>query len=162
MTTIVYCAGIMAADSRAYSGNRDYMGSKAKIERLEDGTLIGCSSTIVGGGEAVRAWYKEGADPKAELPKSFSFMVAKPNGELFTAVDIAYLSGPLEAPFMGIGTGGDIALGCMAAGKNAIEAVRLTCRWDIWSDLPIYAASHAGPMPRMRVDLPPDMFRWLD
>ncbi len=161
MTTIAYRDGIMAADSRAYSGNRDYMGAKAKIERLEDGTLIGVSSTVVGGGEEVREWVKAGTNPKAELNKGFTLLLVKPDGKVFVAVDTTLLSGPLTADFFAVGTGSDIALGAMGMGATAIKAVEVGCRLDPWSALPIYAGNHSGKMPMLLVDLPLEMFHWL-
>lgn len=50
MTTIAYRNGVMAADTRAYSGGKLPIGTKTKIERLEDGTLLGVSSITPGGG----------------------------------------------------------------------------------------------------------------
>lgn len=162
MTTIAYKAGVMAADSRAYSGNRDFAGAKAKIERLEDGTLVGSSSTIVGGGEQVRQWYKDGCDPQAKINEKFTLLIAKPNGELYIAESVALLAGPLNAEFMAIGTGSDIALGVMEAGGNAVRAVKAACKFDVWSEVPIYAASHSGDMPKILVDLPVGQFIWIE
>lgn len=40
MTTVVYRDGVMAADSRAYAGYNTTLGSKSKIRKLADGTLL--------------------------------------------------------------------------------------------------------------------------
>ena len=47
MTIIAYRDGIMAADSRAYTGDPDPIGVKQKI-RWHDGELLGASSRAVG------------------------------------------------------------------------------------------------------------------
>jgi hypothetical protein len=166
MTTIVYRNGVMAADSRGYSGNREPLGRKQKIKRLASGTLVGCSSTKVGGGEAIIRWYEAGCPfkPEMELPDTFTLLVVHPNGESFRADDKLMMAGPVFADYHAIGSGSEIALGAMAYSGlcNAIEAVRVACIHDVWSDPPIYAASHEGPMPRLRVDLPPDQIIWID
>jgi hypothetical protein len=43
----------------------------------------------------------------------------------------------LEAAPVAFGTGGDIALGAMGAGKTAMEAVALAARWDLKTGGPI-------------------------
>ena len=105
MTTIAYRDGVMAADSRAYSGTRFPVGSKVKCRRLEDGTLLGISSTVPGEAEAVARWFEAGADPKAgpaSEPKH-TLLAVRPNGEVFYSDDSYFLSGPLSGEFFAIG-----------------------------------------------------------
>lgn len=148
MTTIAYRAGVMAADSRGYSGNRTPVGSKAKIERLEDGTLIGASCTIAGGAEAIRKWYCDGMpkEPAYALPEAFTLLIVKPNGEALYGNDAHMLAGPLTADFYAIGSGCDYALGAMEMGADAKTAVEVACKLDVWSDCPIYCVSHDGDL----------------
>lgn len=145
MTTIAYRHGVMAADSRAYAGFNAALGSKTKIRRLEDGTLIGCSSNQVGLGEAVIDWYVRGAKPD-DAPKSaeinLSLLVVKPSGEAFFANDGFHLSGPIRADFFAIGTGHAAAQGAMHMGASAQEAVEIACRVDVWSGLPVVVLRH--------------------
>ena len=141
MTTIAYRNGVMAADSRAYSGGKLPIGSKVKIEKLEDGTLLGVSSITPGGGEAVRQWYKEGCnkDNPFIVPEKFSLLVVKPNGEVWFASDNLLLTGPLQAEYFAVGSGEDFALGAMAAGAGPEAAVEIACQLDVWSDGPVIA-----------------------
>lgn len=139
MTTIAYRDGIMAADSRAYSGNRFPVGEKTKIRLLDDGTLIGVSSTVPGEGEAVIQWFAAGADPKdgpSASPKH-TLLAVRPGGEVFFADDSYFISGPLKAEFFAIGSGGEYAQGAMAMGASAEQAVRIACRLDPWSAEPV-------------------------
>lgn len=135
------------------------------MRRLADDTLIGASSTVVGGAGWAMDWYAAGAPAKAGeaelLPDTFQLLVAKPDGSVYYAKDHGALTGPLEGPFFATGSGEDYALGAMAAGCDAVTAVRHTCSLDVWSDLPLYACSHDGKMPKLYVPLPPDQFRWL-
>lgn len=148
MTTIAYRDGVMAGDSRAYSGNRAPIGNKVKVERLRDGTLLGVSSTVPGGAETVRRWWD---DRDLDLPSAFSLLAVKPNGDVYYASDTPHLSGPLRAPFFAIGSGNELALGAMEMGAAAVEAVRAAAKHDPWTGLPIYAVRHDAAA-RWRVD----------
>jgi 20S proteasome alpha/beta subunit len=148
MTTIVYRGGVMAADSRAYGGYNVSLGSKIKIRRLPDGTLVGCSSTQPGLGEAIVEWYARGARPVAAPNKGdgkFSLLVVRPDGTALYANDGFYLSGPLAAPFFAIGSGEGPAMGAMHAGCSAKQAVEIACKVDVWSEPPIVTLTHGLP-----------------
>lgn len=162
MTTIAYRAGVMAADSRAYGGSKLPIGEKCKIKRLDNGTLIGVTSTIVGASSAVMAWYEAGcpAKPEVDLPESFSLLVVEHERKAFYAENKPLLSGPLHADFFAIGSGEEYALGALAFGANAVQAVAMACKLDVWSELPVYATSHSGEVPKIKVDLPPESFIW--
>lgn len=145
MTTIVYRAGVMAADTRAYAGFNAALGQKTKIRRLDDGTLVGCSSNQVGLGEAVMDWYAAGAAadkaPKATESK-FSLLVVKPDGQGFYACDNFLLSGPIAGEFFAVGSGEGVAQGALHRGASAAEAVEIACRVDVWSGLPVITLTH--------------------
>lgn len=141
MTTIVYRDGVMASDSRAYSGDKHPIGEKLKIRRLKDGTLIGASSTEPGTGEKVLDWYEAGRPEGFELTE-FTFLAAHPNGEVYYATGGPNLTGPLTAEFFTIGSGEQYAHGACLMGATAVEAVRAGCLADAWTDFPIFAASH--------------------
>lgn len=144
MTTIAYRAGVMASDSRAYSGYKSSIGEKVKIERLKDGTLLGVSSTLPGAAENIRQWYKDGCpkDTYYALPEKFTLLAVKSNGEAYYADDNLMLSGPLKAEYFAIGSGGDFALGALAFGSTAIEAIQIACKLDVWSEEPFYCLTH--------------------
>jgi 20S proteasome alpha/beta subunit len=137
VTTIAYRDGVLAADTRGYAGDARPLGQKSKIERLEDGTLIGVSSSIPGGGETVRRWYADGRPNDIELPANFTMIAISREGDVFYAKDMPHLSGPLRAPYFAIGSGADFALGALEAGMSAKGSVLLACRLDVWSDEPV-------------------------
>lgn len=137
MTTIVYRDGVLAADSRAYRGDKSPLGTKVKIHRLWDGSLFGASSNCVGADTLLRRWVEEGCPSQKSgdiKPDSFEMILIRPNGEVFFAHDNLDLSGPLEAPFFAIGSGEQYALGALEMGADAVRAVRVACEFDVWSD----------------------------
>lgn len=136
----------MAADSRAYAGYNAVVGTKMKIRRLEDGTLLGCSSVLPGFGESVLDWYARGgkiddAPSKPAEPK-FTLLVVKPSGVAYYASDSFHLSGPLEGPFFTIGSGEHAAQGALRCGVSAERAVEIACEVDVWSARPIITLRH--------------------
>lgn len=146
MTTIAYKKGLMVADSRAYSGGRDPIGEKCKIECLADGTLLGVTCTIPGGGEAIRRWYKDGCPKECDyhLPEQFTLLAVRPDGSADFANDAKMISGPIFAKQYAIGSGADYALGAMVHHADARQALAVAIELDVWSDFPIYILGHDG------------------
>lgn len=146
MTTIAYTAGVMAADTRAYAGFNAVLGSKTKIRRLPDGTLLGCSTNQVGFGEAVLDWFERGHDlanaPKAAGELKFSLLAVLASGDAFYASDSFHLSGPIHGEYFAVGSGEAVAQGAMRAGADAKRAVEIACECDVWSGLPVVTISH--------------------
>lgn len=135
----------MASDTRAYAGFNTSLGEKRKIRRMDDGTLIGCSSNVPGLSEAVLNWYESGADPE-KSPKAaetnFALLVVRPNGEAFYAKDEFFLSGPLSAEFFAIGSGEGAAHGALRMGASAERAVEIAAEVDVWTGLPAVSLQH--------------------
>lgn len=145
MTTIAYRDGVMAADSRAYAGFNTVLGTKMKIRRCANGTLIGCSTNQVGLSEALLTWVEAGADvdatPRCPEPK-FALLVVQPDGKAFYAHDSFNLTGPISADFFAIGSGEGLAQGAMHHGASAEEAVLIACKCDVWSGPPVVTLCH--------------------
>ncbi len=139
MTTIVFRDGALAADSRAYSGDKIGIGSKTKIHRLEDGSLVGCATTEVGFSERFVAWLKAGKPDDFVVPNEIDFQAlhVQPDGGVFYYHNSYFPTGPLEAEFFAIGSGAQFALGAMQMGAGAIVALEVACELDLWSDLPL-------------------------
>jgi hypothetical protein len=145
MSVVVYRDGVMAADTRAWSGHGGVpMGRKIKIERLDDGTLIGATSADVGANEALRKWYKEGADPDLDIgcKDGFSFIAVAPDGKAMIAIGTLKLSGPIEGEYFAIGSGCEFALGAMLHGASAVEAVETACTLSMTCALPATVLTH--------------------
>lgn len=140
MTTIVYRSGILAADSRAYSGGREPMGDKVKVHTLGNGLgYAGVSSSIPGGAERVIAWLNAEQPEDFDLPEKFTALMLDQDGKVYYACDTRYMSGPLTGDFFAIGSGNEYAIGAMKRGASAIEAVKVAIDCDVWSGPPINA-----------------------
>lgn len=127
MTTIATDGVTMAGDGARCRNDIIVALSAAKVNRLSDGSLLGCS------GEsadciALRLWIdggQEGPRPKAN---SLSGLHLKSNG------DLLYYSEkgppvPAELPATA-GSGGELALGALLAGASPAEAVRIAALRD--------------------------------
>jgi hypothetical protein len=136
MTTVAIKDGIIAADSAVYDRGT-LVGTCHKLTRLRDGTII----TGTGGWDSLttfREWYANG--PKSERPRlgdSFEAFVIKPNGASYW-YGIAALPTRLNiGKFHALGSGYQIAMGAMAAGASAIEAVKIACKLDSGTEAPV-------------------------
>jgi hypothetical protein len=78
-------------------------------------------------------WLRNGADPAkfgADKPDCCVILI-KPSGDLFLAEDGLYFSGPIKSQFHAIGSGAKYALGAMAHGATAEQAVGVACQFDM-------------------------------
>lgn len=136
MTTIVYRDGVLASDSRAYSGDSGPIGFKKKIHRLSNGALLGISSSKVGLPEAIVRWFEsEGEDHPGDKFEELHFqaLLITPDGEVYYYHDSLAPSGPLHGQFHAIGTGDQYALGAMTCGATADAAVMVAMQHDVWT-----------------------------
>lgn len=135
MTTIVYRDGILAADTRGYSGDVTPIGSKRKIFTLENGGLVGVSTPNPGFSEAIVKWMNNGRDLN-DTPvddPSFSALYIDANGEVFYFDDGYTPSGPLTAEYFAIGSGRAYAYGALSMGASSVEAVRAASDHDVFT-----------------------------
>lgn len=142
MSTFVLKDGILAADSRAFSGGSRYIGLKTKIFVLQDKTVVGCSTNQPGFAEAFSAWVAAGMNPNpAETPEigqgGFEALVIDPEGNVFYFNDGFYPTGPLTADFFAIGSGAEYAMGALECGASAEQAVAVACKFDHWTAEPV-------------------------
>jgi hypothetical protein len=64
------------------------------------------------------------------------------NGEALYMTGPDFVSGPLTAEFFAIGSGEQYAQGALEMGATAVEAVRVACKCDNFTDFPIHEISH--------------------
>lgn len=156
MTTIAYRDGIMACDS-CWSENKAVDTLQTKIERLPSGALLGSAGD--NDNRQIKKLFANVKTP-AGLPDKAAILAIRceyagilvlPRGRVFK-ISATHLSEAhwdsdfdddvglweISLPFCGIGTGKEFAMGAMAAGKNAAEAVRIACRFDINSRPPVH------------------------
>jgi ATP-dependent protease HslVU (ClpYQ) peptidase subunit len=138
MTTIAFKDGILAADSQETHGEMPVFCRK--IYRHNHGWMAVAGESMPA--LVMTAWWQAGHkdEEKPEFADDASFVcLIHDGGQLFVIDrDCVALRILLEDPrFFAIGTGADLAMGAMAAGAGAAEAVRLACKLDINSGLPV-------------------------
>lgn len=157
MTTICYRDGVMAADSRAYSGDKVPIGTKQKIHVMPNGALLASSSTLVGMPEAFTEWVRRTIVNKeavraASTDENFGVqsILVWPDGEVFYWCDGRHWAGPVKAEFFALGSGDQYAYGAMKAGASAEKAVRIACECDTWSSEPVQVVTLADGIEQAR------------
>lgn len=157
MTTVAYKDGIMACDS-CWSDNESWDTSQTKIKRLSSGALLG-SAGDNDSRQIERLFDKvktpAGLPDKAAvlaLRVSYGGIIVLPRGRVFK-IGAIHMSEAhwdkdmdddvgvweISGPFCAVGSGKEFALGAMAAGKGALEAVKIACRFDLNSRAPTYS-----------------------
>ena len=133
MSIVAYDGRIVAADRQSTNSDTRREVQKIFLIDTEYGkeivAFVGCMS----GGLAMMEWYENGADPSI-LPQS-------QNTDSGAVLSVFHKDGvdtyenhipmPINDPFWAWGSGRDIALGAMAHGANAIEAVEIASRFNI-------------------------------
>lgn len=140
MTTIAYRDGILAADSASWDANGIYFGRTRKIHKLADGSLLagaGSNSMLL----RVVNWLNHDCDfpdvdPEKETDR-FQGLLIEPGRRVFYMDQSLEQSEFVDLPFVAIGSGRELALGAMAMGATAREAVMIACQFDAHSRGPV-------------------------
>lgn len=146
MTTIAYRDGIMAADSRAYAGDRRPIGFKQKIRRLANGGLFAATSKNPGMTDRLYRWVEEfGVEKDHPEELDVGALVIMPGGAVWYYAGHRSFTGPLTADFFTIGSGEDYAVAAMSMGATAIEAVKIAMQHDVFTAGPIQVEALDAP-----------------
>jgi hypothetical protein len=151
MTTIAYKAGMMACDS-CWTHNDLQVTSLSKIVRLSSGALLGQAGDNDGREMAI---FLDKIKTERNLPTrrqlldlrlNFHGLLVLPNGGIFSVAcredpldyrdEVGFT--PISRKFTSCGSGYELAIGAMAAGKTAREAVAIACDFDINSRGPVH------------------------
>ena len=148
MSVVVYHKGVMAADSRAYSGSAHPAGNKLKIHRLKDGSIVGITSNQVGMPEAFVEWLNNGGSRDDLMPASpsLSAIVVSPSGDI-ALYDDGYTPSRVWGDTFTIGSGRKYALGAIAMGADAKRAVEVAIEHDLWCGGPITSLALNDTLP---------------
>jgi len=133
MTTIAYRDGVIAADSQCDSG--DFRDCTAiKVARNDRGDLCGAAGDLPTA-QRVLAWFEAGE--KGDEPR---YRKEEANGEGFIvrrdgSIEIMDDGGhyTIKASYYATGSGRKFALGAMAAGATAEQAVEAAMKHDIYT-----------------------------
>ena len=152
MTTVAYCDGIMACDSRLSVGH-SHMTKCEKIFRLKSGALFGvCGDDDTRDLErilhnVITADDLPSREQLAECKLEGEYLLVLPNKEIWH-IDIEmrswdntdeWMAGlrQIKEKFIAIGSGSEYATGAMEFGASAEEAVRCATKWDLYSAPPV-------------------------
>lgn len=149
MTTIAYRDGILAADSHAtYGGGSAHKHTcrklfrKTIIENKKKVDVIIATAGDSSPGLVFVDWYGSGKpipDTFLHIGGEFLCLVLTPKG-LFE-FDIYCRGEEVMDDFYAIGSGAPFALGAMAAGKCAYDAVRIAAKYDPYTGGKIHKES---------------------
>lgn len=164
MTIIAWKAGIMACDS-CWATNDVIDNLACKIYRLKNGGLMGQA----GDNDArdVAALFDSVKDPRTfpsrkelhEFRLDFLGLLVLPKGRVFKVSTTNQLLENCEddigiweimLPYAAIGSGHEIAIGAMSAGKSAAEAAAIACRHVTSCRPPIHTRPLEVPKPKLR------------
>lgn len=132
MTVIAWDGKTLAADRMSTCA--DMPRITRKLRRLGNGEVAAITGDEDMGCRLIR-WYEDGADP-AKWPES-------QRGDNWSRLIVLSADGlkfyerephPMRCldPFMAFGSGRDFAMGAMAMGASAEEAVNVACRFNIF------------------------------
>lgn len=151
MTTIVFRDGIIAADNQVTSEGGTRLGTRAKLLRIGDGVFgfAGDVNAVERASTYLRALYGQsrgfaalfGHIPhRPDLPEG-SVTVIEVSRRGVRMYGASLFPEPIAGPYFAIGSGRDFALGALAMGATAAEAVRAAIQFDVYSGGPIQALS---------------------
>lgn len=130
VTIIAYKDGVMAADTATFQGDLK-IARTSKIVRRADGALAGASGRT-GTIQKFNVWFLAGAsgefDPKCEEDGFMAIMISAAG--IVSKMNFAGEIYSVYAPFYANGAPEDFALGAMAAGASAEEAVKLCIEYS--------------------------------
>lgn len=149
MTTIAYTKGVMAGDTCMTSAGQRY-GRMQKVSRLKSGALYGHAGdadhrALVKFLHGVKETSLPSRDDLAKLHIDTNGLLVFPNGHIFSLLaafdkdEDAWVAEVIRISrtYAAVGSGGDYALIAMRCGKDAREAVKIACEYDIHSHPPI-------------------------
>lgn len=134
MTTIAFKDGILAADSRSTSGTM-VSGSVKKIIGGD-----GFYTAITGDTQdknPVFKYLKDGGE-KPKIANLNGIVVKNGKMQLFDDKLEPYDMG---CAFYALGSGRELAIGAMAAGATAEEAVKIACEYDVHTGGPVHVVN---------------------
>lgn len=134
MTVIAYRDGVMAGD-RQLTSHGVVVGMVTKVHLIKSRrALLACDGDAMLAA-AFERWMSTRADgdppPLSQGESSSGALEVRADGTMWLWGGTGFIE--FDAPFVALGSGRDLALGAMAAGATAEEAVRYASSLDIYS-----------------------------
>lgn len=138
MTTIAFDGKTLATDSRTCTGSDTIVGERTKKLFKVGGWWLAFSGNSQNCAAALQ-WFKAGMpEDKPKLENNFSVLTW--NGHRLIRYECGLVPMPQNVKIAASGSGIDIALGAMAAGATAAEAVRIASRFDPFTNNRVQAS----------------------
>lgn len=153
MTTVAFKDSWMASDSKCTDEFGAFFSRVPKIYRLSNGALLGAAGDAdIRDVLAIldKATHKKLPSRRelADTHTECSAILAFPSGHVFAVeigptvigdVDFEWQAEVVECleRWIAVGSGAQFAMGAMAAGKSAADAVHVACRFDSFSQAPV-------------------------
>ena len=125
MTTIAYCDGVLAGDTRITIGDLISPETATKVIKLPSGALLGMSGTWARCCALQRAL--ENDHPLPDL-KGVDAILISPDGRVYAYDRDAW--NPIDTPYYALGTGADYAYVALWLGHDAVTAVKAGIKFD--------------------------------
>ncbi len=128
MTTIAYRDGVLAADGRMSQGHTVVTDKYTKVKRIPGGLAV------AGSGDVTRLaafvdWLMGGSEGARPSLKNCDALVVYPSGKVEAFDETGSVILP-KSGYYAEGSGRAFALGAMAMGADAREAVKVAARFD--------------------------------
>lgn len=138
MSVVAWDGKRIAADTFSCYGNIKH--STTKLWRLSNGWFLGVVGEVSEGiavKEYYESWIRHGVFPtvKPTFKDSTCLLVQGDNAWTVETENIKEV--PITLPFFAIGSGKDMAMGAMGAGKTAYQAVEITAQFHTEVSMPI-------------------------
>lgn len=138
MTTLAYCSNILAADTKVSGSDNSQWCSIRKIKKVEGYLIGGC------GDIDIVQWFLNKFEPKwidekfhPALPSgvqmrddNFEGLIITPKKKIYSVTGKLFRVPIKISKYIAMGSGERVALGAMAVGANAIEAVKAAMKHD--------------------------------
>ena len=137
MTTIAWRGSVLATDSALTCGNMQGRFTKLLRQRGAAYGFCGDADAV----SLVMGHLKDGGKPDEmkKLKGDIGVLILTPDGCYTCDRDMVPIR--VEDEFWAIGSGAEYAMGAMAAGKSARQAVEIACKYDPNSNGPVKTAT---------------------
>jgi hypothetical protein len=110
------------------------MGTKAKLRRLSDGSLLGISASVPGLPDSFRRAV-EAVGVENDFSETFDCkaLLVKPDGSVWYYSGGPAFTGPLVGEFFSTGSGEAYAYAAMIMNADAVRAVEVAIQCDPWT-----------------------------
>ena len=147
MTTIAWDGKTLAADSKLTRGGAGYGGTcfaeqTLKLSRSKEGHLGAWAGIYNHQCDRFLEWVRKGCKGDPVQPSTdTAFILVEPNGQLHEFRPEGISRTVPGYGYMAWGSGRDFAIGALAMGATAVEAVKIAARHDLATGGPVRSGS---------------------